>query len=103
MWGTETREVIETHEGRADHVIAFHDQVLASDERRRQKLRLQRLLRNPEAAQQEHKQRDDETKRRINLLQALPDAVTLNFAGTESNGWLRFDFAPNSQFAAKSR
>src|SRR6266436_3884210 len=35
-WGTETRDVIETPQGRTDRIVAFHDESLAADQQRKQ-------------------------------------------------------------------
>ena len=102
-WGTETREVIETAQGRADRIIAFHDEPVAADQQRKQYRRLKKLLDDPKALREELGDQKSERERRIKMARALPDAVLIEFSGKESNGQLRFNFAPNPHFSAKDR
>jgi len=102
-WGTETRDVIETAQGRADRIVAFHDESLAADQQRKQYRRLKKLLDDPKALREELDDQKSERERRIKMARALPDAVSIEFSGAESNGQLRFTFAPNPHFSAKDR
>jgi hypothetical protein len=102
-WGSETRKVIETLEGRADRIISFNDEPLAPDQQQKQQHRLEKLLKDHDARHDEIHDQQDETKRRIAMARALPDAVLLEFDGREPNGQLRFNFTPNPKFEAKSR
>jgi hypothetical protein len=102
-WGSETRDVIETTEGRADRIIAYGDKPLTPEQNRAQYRRLQKLLTNSDALRDELKEQKEETERRLKMARALPDAVLLKSAGIESDGQLQFDFVPNPAFSPKNR
>ena len=101
-WGSETRSVIETSEGRADRIVLFSDQPLGSDQQQKQTHRLEKLLRDRDAVKDELHEQRSETERRIRMLKALPKALIFDFAGRE-NGLLRFTFRPNPEFSPKDR
>lgn len=102
-WGTETRSVIETGEGRADRIIEFDDEPLTPDQQLKQQHRLEKLLRDRDARHEEVSGQREEIKRRINMAKVLPEAVLLEFSGVEPNGELRFLFSPNPKFNPSSR
>lgn len=102
-WGSETRDVIQTSQGHADRIIAFQDKPLADDQNQKQYRRLQKLLTSSDARNDELKDQKDETERRIRMARALPDAILLQFAGTEDDGQLRFAFTPNPAFSPRDR
>src|SRR5438270_12590620 len=52
-WGTETRSVIETSEGRADRVVQFSDEPLSSEQQAKQEHRLKKLLSDHDAVKNE--------------------------------------------------
>lgn len=101
-WGSETRSVIETFEGRADRIVLFRDGPLAPDQQQKQTRRLEKLLRDRDAVKDELHEQRSETDRRIRMLKALPKALIFDFAGRE-NGLLRFTFRPNPDFSPKDR
>jgi hypothetical protein len=101
-WGSETRSVIETPEGRADRIVLFRDEPLAPDQQQKQTHRLEKLLRDRDAVKDELHDQRSETERRIKMLKALPRALLFEFEGRE-NGLLRFTFRPNPDFSPKDR
>jgi len=101
--GSETRDVIETSQGRADRIIAFQDKPLAGDQNEKQNRRLQKLLTSSDALRDEMKDQQEETRRRLRMAAALPNAILLQFAGTEQDGQLRFTFTPNPAFSPHDR
>jgi hypothetical protein len=101
--GSEMRDVIETSQGLADRIIAFNDKPLTDDQNQKQNRRLQKLLTDSDALRDELKEQKDETQRRIRMTRAMPDAVLLQPAGTESDGQLRFTFTPNPAFSPRDR
>jgi hypothetical protein len=101
-WGTETRSVIDTAEGRADRIVLFGDKPLSAEQQARQKRRLEKLLSDRDAVKNELQDQKPETQRRIRMLKAFPRAFLFDFAGRE-NGWLRFNFHPNPEFSPKDR
>lgn len=102
-WGSETRAVIETSQGRVDRIIAYNDQPLASDQVTKQEQRLTKLLNSPAALRDEVADQREDDKRRELMVTTLPDAFLLEFSGVEPNGQLRFSFSPNPKFSPKNR
>lgn len=101
--GSETRDVIDTSEGRADRIIALQDKPLTDDQNQKQYRRLQKLLTDSNALREELKDQNEEIQRRIRMARAMPDAVLLQPAGTEDDGQLRFTFTPNPAFTPHDR
>lgn len=101
-WGSETRSVIETPEGRADRIVQFHDEPLAPDQQEKQKRRLEKLLRDRDAVKDELQDWKSEIQHRIRMVRAFPKAVLFLFDGREDN-LLRFSFRPNPEFSPKDR
>lgn len=101
-WGTETRSVIETSEGRADRIVQFADGPLSSEQQAKQEHRLKKLLSDHDAVKNELQDQKAETQRRIRMVKAFPKAFFFDFVGRE-NGLLRFDFRPNPDFSPKDR
>lgn len=102
-WGSETRAVIETAEGRADRIVSFNDQPLAADQQAKQRQRLLKLLNNSKAARSEIAAQHEEAERRLKMIRNLPDAFFMEYSGAEPDGRLRFDFQPNPEFAPYNR
>lgn len=102
-WGSETRMVIETSEGRIDRIIAFNDEPLGPIHERKEQERLRRFLQDPDALKKQITSQHDEDKRRELMIATLPDAFIVEFSGVETDGRLRFAFKPNPQFSARNR
>lgn len=102
IWGTETRSVIETPEGRADRIMLFGDEPLTPDQQGKQEHRLKKLLSDRDAVKEEMRDQKAETERRIRMVQAFPKAFFFDFTGREKD-LLRFDFYPNPEFSPKDR
>jgi hypothetical protein len=101
-WGTETRSVIETSQGRADRIVQFADEPLSSEQQAKQERRLKKLLSDHDAVKNELQEQKAETQRRIRMVKAFPKAFFFDFAGREG-GLLRFEFRPNPEFSPKDR
>jgi hypothetical protein len=101
-WGSETREVIETPQGRADRIVQFDDRPLAPDQVAKQGDRLSLLLRDPKAVRHEIEDQKAELKRRIKMMKAFPSAFVFEPEG-EQHGLLKFEFRPNRSFSPKDR
>ena len=101
-WGTETRSVIETSEGRADRIVQFADGPLSSEQQAKQEHRLKKLLSDHDAVKNELQDQKAEMQRRIRMVKAFPKAFFFDFVGRE-NGLLGFDFRPNPDFSPKDR
>jgi hypothetical protein len=102
-WGTETRSVIETTEGRADRIALFRDEPLTPDQQEKQEHRLEKLLVDHDAVKSEMQDQKAETQRRIRMVRAFPKAFFFDFVGREKSGQLHFDFYPNPEFSPKDR
>jgi hypothetical protein len=101
-WGSETRSVIETAEGRADQIVLFNGEPLSPEQQAKQQHRLEKLLSDHDAVKNALKDQKSETQRRIRIVKACPKAFFFDFAGSEK-GLLRFDFRPNPGFSPKDR
>jgi hypothetical protein len=101
-WGTETRSVIETPEGRADRIVLFRDEPLTPEQQEKQQHRLEKLLSDRDAIKGEIQDQKAETQRRIKMVQAFPLAFYFDFAGREK-GLLHFAFRPNPEFSPQDR
>lgn len=101
-WGTETRAVIETNQGRADRIVRFGDEPLSSDQQEKQEHRLKKLLSDHDAVKNELQDQKAETQRRIKMVKAFPKAFFFDFAG-QGKGLLHFHFFPNPDFSPKDR
>jgi hypothetical protein len=101
-WGTETRSIIETPEGRADRIVLFGDEPLTPEQQEKQEHRLEKLLSDRDALKSELQDQKAETQRRIRMVQAFPRAFFFDFIGRK-NGLLHFDFYPNPEFSPKDR
>jgi len=101
-WGTETRDVMETPQGRADRIVQFNHEPLSPDQALKQQRRLQKLLRDNDAVRHEIEDQNVEVKRRISMMQAFPLAFVFTPEGKE-DGLLKFSFHPNGSFSPKDR
>ena len=101
-WGSETRSVIETPDGRADRIMLFNGEPLSPEQQAKQQRRLEKLLSDHDALKNELKDQKSETQRRIRVVKAFPKAFFFDFAGTEK-GLLRFNFRPDPDFSPRDR
>jgi hypothetical protein len=101
-WGSETRSVIETSEGRADRIVLFNGEPLSPDQQAKQQHRLEKLLSDHDAVKNELKDQKSETQRRARIVKAFPMAFFFDYAGVEK-GLVRFDFRPEPDFSPKDR
>jgi len=102
-WGTETRAVIETREGRADRIVSFRNQPMTPEQQEKQQHRLEKLLRDQGAVRAELEDQRSESQRRIKMIRAFPSAFIFDPAVQEANGALKFTFHPNPSFSPKDR
>ena len=101
-WGSETRSVIETAEGRADRIVLFNGEPLSPEQQAKQQHRLEKLLSDRDTLKNELKDQKSETQRRIRIVKAFPRAFFFDYAGMEK-GLLRFNFRPDPDFSPKDR
>jgi len=101
-WGSETRSVIETAEGRADRIVLFKGELLSPEQQAKQQHRLEKLLSDRDTLKNELKDQKSETQRRIRIVRAFPRAFFFDYAGLDK-GLLRFNFRPDPDFSPKDR
>ncbi len=102
-WGTETRTVIETTEGRADRIVSFRDQPVTPEQQAKQQRRLEKLLNDKDAVREELQDQRSESQRRIKMVRAFPLAFIFDPAVHEADGLLKFTFRPNPNFSPRDR
>src|SRR6266700_5456924 len=102
-WGTETRTVIETREGRADRIVSFRDQPVTPEQQAKQQRRLEKLLSDKDAVREELQDQRSESQRRIKMVRAFPLAFIFDPAVHEADGLLKFTFRPNPNFSPRDR
>jgi hypothetical protein len=102
-WGTETRSVIETMEGRADRIVAFDEEPLAPDQVGKQEHRLRKLLTDRNARKRELEEQKAELRRRVRMMETFPQALLFEPAGEAPPGTLKFSFQPNPEFTPQNR
>ena len=102
-WGTETRAVIETPEGRADRIVKFNSEPLAPDQVAKQVHRLEKLLADRKAQKDELKEQRSELQRRVRMMAAFPKAFLFEPEGDGPDGTLKFSFRPNPKFSPRDR
>jgi hypothetical protein len=101
-WGSETRSVIETAEGRADRIVLFDGEPISPEQQAKQQHRLEKLLSDHDALKNELKDQKSEAQRRMKMVKAFPKAFFFDFASPEK-GLLRFNFRPDPEFSPKDR
>ena len=102
-WGSEMLDVIETEEGQASRIVAFHDEPVTPDQALKQQRRLEKLLTDDKAARGEFEEQESEKQRRTRMMKALSQAFVFQFIGRDQNGDWMFSFRPNPRFSPKDR
>lgn len=102
-WGTETRRVIQTHDAAPSRIVEFNDEPLGPDQLAKQIGSLQKLLADRDA--RKHQLEDDqaETRRRIHMMEAFPQAFVFESAGEAPGGLLKFTFEPKPGFSPPNK
>lgn len=102
-WGTETRRVFQTSEGAASRIVEFNDEPLGPDELAKQIGGLQKLLADRDARKHALQEDQAETRRRIRMMEAFPQAFVFQADGESLGGLLKFTFTPKPGFSPPSR
>jgi hypothetical protein len=92
------REQVETAEGPIYEVLEDHGSPLDTDERRREDLRLDDLIRSPaamEKLEQKHRQSEERLK---SVMDLLPKAFLFAYEGPSEGDAVRISFTPNPSF-----
>jgi len=110
--GSQTRLIIETHEGTAGMLIAIDGKPLTTQQRQGELERLERLANNPQELKKKQKAERDDADRTMRIVKALPDAFLYEPDGTEpekpelgkpGDGLLRLKFRPNPNYDPPTR
>ncbi len=102
-WGTETRRVFQTSEGAASRVVEFNDEPLGPDQLAKQIGALQKLLADRDTRKHALEEDQAETRRRIHMMEAFPQAFLFQPDGDALGGLLKFTFSPKPGFSPPSR
>jgi hypothetical protein len=104
--GSQTKELVETKEGRVARLIAIDDKPLTPEQRAQDDHRLQYLLSHPEEQQRKLREQKQDTDRVLRMFKALPDAFLYQHDGTEPSKHgqlLRLKFRPDPNYDPPSR
>lgn len=102
-WGTETRRVIQTDEAAPSRIVEFNDEPLGPDQLGKQIGSLQKLLADRDARKHQLEEDRAETRRRVRMMEAFPQAFVFNPAGEAPGGLLKFTFSPKPGFSPPNR
>ncbi len=104
---TETREMIETDQGVIGRLLLVNGRPLSPEDREKEDKRLQRLVTDPQQLAQKIKSQKEDDRRTRNMVAALPDAFTYQYAGTTNEEpWgelVNLSFKPNPNFDPPQR
>jgi hypothetical protein len=101
-WGTETRRVIQTRDAAPSRVVEFNEEPLGPDQLAKQIGSLQKLLADRDARKHQLQEDQAETRRRIRMMEAFPQAFVFEASG-EAGGLLKFTFTPKPGFSPPTR
>ncbi len=98
---TSTKEIVETREGAVARLVAVNDRPLSPTDEQREKARLDALLSDPNLQRHRKLAEDQDQRRAMKVLRALPDAFLYQFAGFgmgPAGRVEKFAFRPNPHF-----
>ncbi len=96
-----TKEIVETREGAVARLIAVNDLPLGPADEQKEQMRLNGLVSDPSLQHHRKQSQDDDTRRVLKVLRALPDAFVYTYSGsalTPSGLVNKFSFRPNPDF-----
>lgn len=100
---TSTKEIIETRDGAVAELVAVDDKPLSPQDWQKDQSRLDGLLADPDKQRHRKQNEEEDTKRAIKVLRALPKAFIYQYAGAAATGSAtlqKFTFSPNPSFEA---
>ncbi len=104
---SETREMIQTDQGVIGRLLLVNGKPLSPADRQKEDKRLQRLISDPQQLTQKQKSQKEDDRRTRNMVAALPDAFTYEYAGIEhEEPWgelVMLKFKPNPDFDPPNR
>ena len=98
---TSTKEILETRDGAVARLLLINDKTLSPEDEQKEEARLDALLSDPARQRHRKQNEDDDTRRALKVLRALPKAFVYQFAGTVPGpaGIVdKFTFRPNPSF-----
>ncbi|MGA2674871.1 MAG: hypothetical protein ABSE99_16760 [Terracidiphilus sp.] len=98
---TSTKEIVETRDGAVARLLAIDDKPLSQADEQREQARLDDLLSDPGRQRHRKQNEDEDTRRALKVLHALPQAFLYQFAGAPAGAAgkvERFTFRPNPNF-----
>lgn len=101
---TTTKEICESKDGAVARLVEINDHPLSRAEEEKEQARLKALLQDPSRQQHRKESQDNDTRRILKVLRALPDAFIYQYAGTgvgPSGAVEKFSFKPNPEFDAQ--
>jgi hypothetical protein len=102
-WGTETRRVFQAFDAAASRIVEFNDEPLGPDQLAKQIGALQKLAADRDARKHALEEDQAETRRRIHMMEAFPQAFIFQPEGDAPGGLLKFTFTPKPGFSPPSR
>jgi hypothetical protein len=110
--GSQTKLLVQTHEGIVGMVVATNDSLLSPEQRLAEYARLKRLAGNSEELRKKQKTEKEDAERVTRIMKALPDAFLYEADGTEAGTpeiggvgkeLTRLKFRPNPAYSPPSR
>lgn len=101
---TTTKEICESKDGAVARLVEINDQPLSRDDEEKEQARLTALLNDSNRQRHRKESQDNDTRRILKVLRALPSAFIYQYAGTgigPSGTVERFTFSPNRTFNAQ--
>jgi hypothetical protein len=98
---TSTKEIFETRDGAVVRLVAINDRPLSPADEQKEQARLTLLLSDPSRQQHRKLAEDEDQRRALKVLRALPKAFLYQFAGfgVGPTGKVeKFNFRPNPRF-----
>jgi hypothetical protein len=106
--GVQTKEIVETSEGKVALLLAINDQPLNEEQRQKEDARLEDFLKNPEEQAKQWRRQKEDRERTRKMLRAMPDAFIYAYDGIEpapshARPLVRLTFKPNPDFKPADR
>ncbi len=98
---TSSKEIVETKDGDVAHLLSIDDQPLSQAQEQAEQARLDELLRDSSRQHHRKQSEDEDTKRALKVLRALPKAFVYQFEGAApgpAGSVNKFTFKPNPNF-----
>jgi hypothetical protein len=110
--GSITKLYVESQEGTAGLVVAYNGKPLTPEQRRTERARVERFLKNPAELRKKRTQEQEDEDRTLRIVGAIPDAFLFEYAGQETGSdgvgrvgepLVKLKFRPNPRYKPPSR